>query len=89
MCRPSLEGRPAALLGACCEVAGHLAGRMDPSLPVFGEQLGVLFQCQGDYLGIWGDPENVGKTPTDLVEGKRSLPVVVAHQRSSPGRSTP
>ena len=68
-----------ALLGACCEVAGLLTGKMDPSLPKFGEQLGILFQYQDDYLGIWGDPEIVGKTPTDLVEGKRSLPVVVAH----------
>ncbi len=31
-----------ALLGDCCEVAGHLACKMDPSLPVFGERLGVF-----------------------------------------------
>ena len=30
--------------------------------------------------GRRGDPQVVGKTPTDVVERKRSLPVVLAHQ---------
>ncbi len=49
------------LVGACCQVAGNLAGMMQPSLPVFGEQLGVLLQCQDDYLVGWVDPKVVGK----------------------------
>ncbi len=67
------------LVGACCEVAGNPAGMINPPLPVFGKQPGVLLQCQYDYLGGRGDPQVVGKTPTDVVERKRSLPVVLAH----------
>ncbi len=68
------------MVGACCEVAGKSAGMINPSLPVFGEQPGVLPQCQDDYLGGRDDPQVKGKTPTDVVERKRSLPVVLAHQ---------
>lgn len=72
-----------SLVGAACEIACVLAGAHGrlAGLIRFGVQLGVLFQCQDDYLGIWGDAEEVGKTPTDLLEGKRSLPVVLAHER--------
>lgn len=66
-------------MGACCEVAGNPAEMINPPLPVFGEQPGVLLQCQDDYLGGRGDPQE-GKTPTDVVERKRSLPVVLAQQ---------
>ena len=76
------------LVGACCEVAGNPAGIINPPLPILGEQPGVLLQCQYDYLGGRGDPQVVGKTPTDVVERKRSLPVVLANQLW-PRRSTP
>ncbi len=76
------------LVGACCEVAGKPASMINPSLLVFGERPGVLLQCQYDYLGGRGDPQVVGKTPTDVVERKRSLPVVLANQLW-PRRSTP
>lgn len=68
------------LVGAACQIAGVLAGVDSELLAQFGSQLGVLFQCRDDYLGIWGDPAVVGKTPTDLSDGKRSLPVVLAYE---------
>ncbi len=46
----------------------------------FGEALGVAFQLQNDYLGVWGQSETLGKAPNDLEERKRSLPVVLAGQ---------
>ena len=46
----------------------------------FGENLGVGFQIHDDYLGIWGDEAEVGKTGNDLVEKKRSLPVALAFE---------
>jgi geranylgeranyl diphosphate synthase type I len=67
------------LVGAACEIAGVLAGIDALALGQFGTQLGVVFQCRDDYLGVWGDPEVMDKTPTDLLDGKRSLPVVLAH----------
>ncbi|MBA7704025.1 hypothetical protein ES703_112823 [subsurface metagenome] len=43
----------------------------------FGLNMGVAFQIHDDYLGIWGDEATVGKTANDLIEKKRSLPVVL------------
>lgn len=44
----------------------------------FGMNMGVAFQIHDDYLGIWGEEEEMGKTANDLMERKRSLPVVLA-----------
>jgi len=55
--------------------------RADPVLGKaweFGLNMGVAFQIHDDYLGIWGDEDSVGKTANDIVEGKRTLPVILA-----------
>ena len=44
----------------------------------YGEALGIAFQLQDDYLGIWGDVELMGKAPNDLQQGKITFPVVLA-----------
>lgn len=44
----------------------------------FGMNMGIAFQIHDDYLGIWGEEEEVGKTANDLMERKRSLPVILA-----------
>jgi len=46
----------------------------------FGMNTGITFQIHDDYLGIWGDEATVGKTANDLIEKKRSLPIVLALQ---------
>lgn len=54
--------------------------RFDPVLGnawEFGLNIGVAFQIHDDYLGIWGDEDSVGKTANDLIEGKRTLPVII------------
>lgn len=63
-------------------MAGNPAGMINPSLPVFvREQPGVLLKCQDNYLSGRGGPQKRGQDPpTDVVERKRSLPVVLAHQ---------
>ena len=44
--------------------------------------LGLAFQVQDDYLGIWGDAELTGKpVDSDLVQGKKSLPVFFGLER--------
>ena len=43
----------------------------------FGERIGLAFQVQDDYLGIWGNAEKTGKsTVSDLLSGKKTLPVI-------------
>lgn len=57
--------------------------RFDPVLGrawEFGLNMGVAFQIQDDYLGIWGDEAVVGKTANDLAEKKRALPIILALQ---------
>ena len=44
----------------------------------FGLNMGVAFQIHDDYLGVWGQEDQVGKTANDIQEQKRSLPVVLA-----------
>jgi geranylgeranyl diphosphate synthase type I len=41
--------------------------------------LGLAFQVHDDLLGIWGDESQTGKSAhSDLVNGKKSLPVLFA-----------
>ena len=50
----------------------------------FGRAIGRLFQIRDDYLGIWGDDAITGKsTDSDIVQRKKSYPIVYAFQRAS------
>lgn len=82
-----VEGKTAALFGAACEVGALLAGRPQDADRArdFGVNLGVAFQMRDDYLGVWGEEARVGKTANDLVEKKRSLPVVLALEEDPEG----
>ncbi len=77
-----IAGKTAALLAACCEL-GALAARADPdqcqAMHNFGYSLGLAFQVEDDWLGVWGEPSLTGKSvESDLVSGKKTLPVVYA-----------
>ena len=51
----------------------------------YGHYLGLAFQVQDDFLGIWGDSALTGKsTESDLVAGKKSLPVLYALEKRGP-----
>ena len=82
---PMISGKTAALLSACCHV-GALLGSTDAekqeAYRSFGHYLGLAFQAQDDILGIWGDESVTGKSiASDLVEGKKSLPVLYALEK--------
>lgn len=77
-----IGGKTAALTEASVRLGAVLgtqeAARVE-ALAEFGREFGLAFQCQDDYLGIWGDPALTGKpVASDLIQGKRSLPVVEA-----------
>jgi geranylgeranyl diphosphate synthase type I len=81
-------GKTAALIEAALRV-GALLGTTDEArveaLAEFGREFGLAFQCRDDYLGIWGDPALTGKpVGSDLIQGKRSLPVVHALNAAGP-----
>ncbi len=73
-------GKTGALLGAPLEMGALLAGGgpgFASTLGRWGVQVGLAFQAQDDYLGIWGDPNNTGKSNSnDIVRKKKTLPVV-------------
>ena len=85
---PMIRGKTAALLAACTEL-GALTGGAGPEIRDhyrhFGEYLGLAFQVYDDYLGIWGEPAMTGKsTASDLVSGKKSLPVLYGLGKQGP-----
>ncbi|GAA1735930.1 polyprenyl synthetase family protein [Luedemannella helvata] len=50
-----------------------------------GTLLGQAFQAIDDLLGVWGSPEHTGKPAgSDLREGKRTLPVLLALDSGTP-----
>lgn len=83
-----VSGKTAALLTACTECGALVAGARAPlqeAYRQFGHSLGLAFQAQDDLLGIWGDSALTGKsTESDLLEGKKSLPVIYALSLGGP-----
>ena len=73
-------GKTGALLGAPLEMGALLAGAESEvacRFGLWGEQIGLAFQAQDDYLGIWGDSGETGKSSTnDIARKKKTLPVV-------------
>ena len=70
----------AALAGASPAITDAYSG--------FGLPLGEAFQLRDDILGVFGDPTETGKPAgDDLREGKRTVLVAVAVERSTPSQA--
>lgn len=82
---PMVNGKTAALLSACTGLGALIAQAASPvqeAYRQFGRSLGLAFQAQDDLLGIWGDAALTGKSAeSDLVSGKKSLPVLFGLDR--------
>lgn len=85
---PMISGKTASLLACCCELGALLGGADEGTQEAyrsFGQYLGLAFQVQDDILGIWGDEAVTGKSvASDLVEGKKSLPVLIGLGKKGP-----
>jgi len=80
-----INGKTGALLSSCCMI-GAILGNSDPEIVAkageFGLNLGLAFQIQDDYLGIWGDQAITGKSNTnDLITRKLTLPIIYGLQK--------
>ncbi|WP_436787271.1 polyprenyl synthetase family protein [Yinghuangia sp. YIM S10712] len=72
-------------------VGAALAGGGDELLAAYsayGLPLGEAFQLRDDVLGVFGDPAETGKPAgDDLREGKRTVLLALASERSSPAQA--
>jgi len=70
-----------AILGACCEMGGLLAGASTETtrrLRDVGVNIGIGFQVRDDLLSITSTEAHTGKTlSVDLAKGKSTLPGIV------------
>ncbi|MEX0656898.1 MAG: polyprenyl synthetase family protein [Nitrosopumilaceae archaeon] len=81
-----IEKKTAALFEVSCAMGAICANakRKDVSnLSSFGKNLGIAFQITDDLIGVLGDPK-ITKKPVgnDLREGKKSLPILLAINRT-------
>ncbi|MGH2632350.1 MAG: polyprenyl synthetase family protein, partial [Tepidiformaceae bacterium] len=85
-----VAGKTGALLSAPLEIGAILAGAtpdVSSALGRWGMHVGAAFQAQDDFLGIWGDPGETGKSnQNDIARRKKTLPIVhaLAHPEAGP-----
>ena len=82
-----IRGKTATLLAYAAWAGAVVAGadrERAEAFWAFGERLGLGFQVQDDYLGIWGQTEQTGKVSADdLRQRKKTLPVVLLLARAT------
>ena len=80
-----VEGKTSSLLSACLGMGVLLGGadeKLQSKMINFGNKIGAAFQVQDDWLGIWGNMEQMGKSNTsDLVAKKKTYPILLGIQQ--------
>lgn len=80
--------KTASLIAASARLGGMLSDQPAAAVEAltdYGHALGMAFQLSDDVLDILGHPKESGKVPgTDLREGVRTLPVLLALEREGP-----
>jgi geranylgeranyl diphosphate synthase type I len=81
-----VSGKTAALIEASTAIGAMVATEdrdIIDRFRTFGRKIGIAFQIRDDILGIWGNPENTGKSAkNDIRNKKKSLPVLYAMETS-------
>lgn len=79
--------KTAVFLAAALKIGALLAGADNndaDTLYRFGEQLGLAFQLQDDYLDVYGDPALFGKPiGGDIAEGKKTYMLINAYNKAN------
>lgn len=75
-----VAGKTGALIGAPLAIGAILSGAsagVAETLRQWGVMVGLAFQARDDYLGIWGQPDQTGKSNVnDVARKKKTLPIV-------------
>lgn len=76
-----IGGKTAELLGTSLQLGAMITDASKPDLDKLfnlGYDLGLAFQVQDDFLGIWGESGITGKSNyTDLKSRKKTLPILL------------
>lgn len=76
-----IKYKTARLFSLAFEIAGLLNGVSKEKINILraiGTEIGIAFQIQDDYLGIWGDSHLTGKsTSTDIKTRKKTYPLIL------------
>ena len=87
-----ISRKTAILFSAAAQLSAVLAGAAEPveaALRDYGLHLGIAFQLIDDALDYQADPDELGKNlGDDLAEGKPTLPLIYAIERSTESQST-
>jgi geranylgeranyl diphosphate synthase type I len=77
-----VHGKTCSLLATALEIGALIGGAAPWQCAAFhtcGIRLGEAYQVQDDWLGIWGNCEQTGKSnQSDLLERKKSHPILTA-----------
>jgi heptaprenyl diphosphate synthase len=83
-----VAGKTGSLIATSARYGARFGGagpEIEAALTSYGEIVGSAFQLSDDILDIASDSEESGKTPgTDLREGVRTLPVLLARKSTDP-----
>lgn len=87
-----IGGKTASLIASSCRLGALLSGceeEIVEAATTYGWNVGLAFQLSDDLIDIASDHEETGKTPgTDLLEGVRTLPVLLALEQDTDGELT-
>jgi len=79
-----IQGKTGALLGCMFRHRGNIGGKNEENVKAFdslGIELGMAFQVQDDFLGVFGNDRITGKSVvSDLVERKKTYPILYGLQ---------
>lgn len=82
-----IEGKTAALFETSLQLGALLGTENEEfvrEMGLLGREIGLAFQIRDDLLGIWGKPEETGKSAAeDITRKKKSLPVVCAFEQAA------
>lgn len=77
-----IKNKTAALFEACAAMGAMSSGASEGDVAkakLFGQQLGIIFQIRDDIFDYYDDDKEIGKpTGNDMAEGKLTLPVIYA-----------
>ena len=81
-----VEGKTAALISCAAELGAVMSSVEEPverAMAQFGAKLGTAFQIRDDILDLWGQQDTGKPLAGDILNKKKSLPIVYAIENAS------